>query len=852
MEIFASRSNAVEEREIRHTKRARNLAAECVVLLENNGVLPLDQGKAIALYGAGVRHTVRGGTGSGDVNVRSIVTVEEGFKNAGFSIVSNAWLDREDARLAQTKADYAAFVKEEAKKTGLPEIAIYFNEPYKEGQPELVQASDISQETDTAIYVISRNSGEGADRLDEAGDYYLYESEYESIAFLAKSYEKTIVILNIGGVMDLSKLKSIDGVDAIVLMVQLGNVGGDAICDVLTGKITPSGKTTDTWACNYMDYPSSAKFSYHDSLDDEYYEDGIYVGYRYFDSFEIPSVYPFGYGLSYTSFKIDVTEVIIDKTSARVHATVKNTGDIYSGKEVVQVYISAPQGDLDKPYQELVGFKKTALIAPGKEEEIDICFPLERLASYSAKTASWVIEAGDYIVRVGNSSKDTERVAVLHFAETVVTEKCQNIMKLDCDLKEIKPNVVSRCNKDDGQREALELIKVDTKAFSTKVNTYQEKRIEYKTDKEQLLTARDVLENNCTVEELVAQLSVQELAELCVGTMRAGEGSIVGNASHNVPGAAGDTSSIVKETRGVKNMILADGPAGLRLQQHFKTDLEGNVIPGGAGFGDLVSGFDDKWNESNSIDYYQYCTAIPIGWALAQSWSEESVIAAGEMIGAEMEQFGIDIWLAPALNIHRNPLCGRNFEYYSEDPLVAGTMASAMTRGVQSHNGKGTCIKHFAANNQEENRYFVNAHISERALREIYLKGFELCVKETQPFSLMTSYNLINGTHTANSHDLLQRALRDEWGFEGTVMTDWFTSQDIPQLTGKHSHIYPISASTGCIYAGNDMQMPGCQKNVDDIIDAVNTGKELDGYVITKADLQFNAANVIRVALKTM
>jgi beta-glucosidase len=268
--------------------------------------------------------------------------------------------------------------------------------------------------------------------------------------------------------------------------------------------------------------------------------------------------------------------------------------------------------------------------------------------------------------------------------------------------------------------------------------------------------------------------------------------------------------------------------------------------------GDVIEPFETDLKDDEIDDYYQYCTAIPIGWALAQSWNEELVAQAGDMVGSEMEQFNVDLWLAPAMNIHRNPLCGRNFEYYSEEPLVAGKIAAAMTKGVQKHPGKGTTIKHFAVNNQEDNRYFVNAHVSERALREIYLKGFEITVKESQPLSIMTSYNLLNGIHTANNYDLIQGMARDEWGFEGTVMTDWFTSQDMPMLTGKFKPKYPISASTGCIYAGNDIQMPGCQKNVDDIVEAVNSGKEIDGYTITLADLQYNAANVIRVVAKTI
>jgi beta-glucosidase len=271
----------------------------------------------------------------------------------------------------------------------------------------------------------------------------------------------------------------------------------------------------------------------------------------------------------------------------------------------------------------------------------------------------------------------------------------------------------------------------------------------------------------------------------------------------------------------------------------------GEMIPGGDILSDAIVPFPDDLDEAHVIDYYQYCTAIPIGWALAQSWNTELLERAGDMVGQEMEQFGVDLWLAPAQNIHRNPLCGRNFEYFSEDPFVSGKTSAAITNGVQKHPGRGTTIKHFAVNNQEDNRYFVNAHVSERALREIYLKGFEIAVKESHPLSIMTSYNLLNGTHTANLSDLMTAA-RDEWGFTGFVMTDWCTSQETA-ANHKFERRYPISSSVGCIYAGNDLQMPGCQKNEDDIVEAVTTGKEIDGFKITLADLQYCTANILRV-----
>ena len=854
-EIYASKNADIEERELLHAEISRELAGECMVLLENDGALPF-QAEKVALYGNGARATIKGGTGSGDVNTRSNVNIEQGFQNAGIEVTTTGWLDRQEARIKEAKDSYLKWVKEEAAKKDVPEFAVTFDFPYKDPACELITKEDVeASETDTAVYVIARNSGEGADRFDMAGDYRLYPEELENIKTVAAAYDKTTVVLNIGGVMDLSELKAVPGVNAVLLMTQLGNLGGDALLDVLTGKVTPSGKTTDTWAKHYMDYPSSAKFSHNESVHDEMYEDGIYVGYRYFDSFGVEPEYCFGYGKSYTQFEIKAGEVTAEGDRIQIPVTVKNTGTEYAGKEVVQVYYSAPEGSLDKPYQELAAYTKTKLLAPGEEEQLAISFSAEQMASYSEQEAAWILEKGDYIIRVGNSSASTEIAGIVEVKEDIKTKITKNLFALDTKLDEIRPEQKLAERKEQETAAAgvkAKKIVLDAAAILTETVSYQGIREEYHTDKTEKITMQDVLSGKATVEELVAQLSVEEMAELCVGTLRADGGTIVGNASYTVPGAAGDTSSVCKESRGVKNMILADGPAGLRLQPHFKTKKDGTLLPGGEVIGDAYTPFDPDLDENEIDNYYQYCTAIPIGWALAQSWNTELVEKAGDMVGSEMEQFHVDLWLAPAMNIHRNPLCGRNFEYYSEDPLVTGKTAAAMTKGVQKHKGKGTTIKHFAVNNQEDNRYFVNAHVSERALREIYLKGFEIAVRESQPMSIMTSYNLLNGIHTANSHDLIQGMARDEWEFEGTVMTDWFTSQNMPMITGKFNPIYPISASTGCIYAGNDMQMPGCQKNVDDIVKAVTTGEAIDGFKITKADLQYNAANVIRVVAKTM
>jgi beta-glucosidase len=854
MKISASKSDAIEKREIEHMNISRDLAGECMVLLENDGALPIKNVGKIALYGNGVRQTVRGGTGSGDVNTRSNTNIEQGFINAGFEITSNSWLDRHEKKINAAKSEYTKWSKEEAKKNNVAEFMVQFDYPYHDPAPELITDEDVRKsDTDVAVYVIARNSGEGADRYCSKGDYLLFEDEKRNLEFIASHYDKAIVVLNIGGVMDMTEINEISGINAVILMTQLGNLGGDALVDAITAKVTPSGKTVDTWAKNYMDYPSSAEFSHNGSIHDEEYKDGIFVGYRYFDSFMVEPEYCFGYGKSYTDFSIKTEAVKLNGSKVELNIDVKNIGKMYSGKEVVQVYYSAPDGEIIKPYQELVAFKKTDTLVPCETQELVITFDVRDMASYSEKDAAWILEKGDYIIRVGNSSADTTPVAIITVGEDKKTQVGKNLFKLDWPLAEIEPDKNALSEKKVSKLpEDIVRLNVKLSDIETVQIKYQGKRQPYTTDKDKTLTIQDVKSGNCTVEELVSQLTVDEMAQMCVGTLRADGGSVIGNASSLVPGAAGDTSAVILETRGVKNMILADGPAGLRLQPHFKTTKDGTLIKGGSIMGDVIEPFETDLKDDEIDDYYQYCTAIPIGWALAQSWNEELVAQAGDMVGSEMEQFNVDLWLAPAMNIHRNPLCGRNFEYYSEEPLVAGKIAAAMTKGVQKHPGKGTTIKHFAVNNQEDNRYFVNAHVSERALREIYLKGFEITVKESQPLSIMTSYNLLNGIHTANNYDLIQGMARDEWGFEGTVMTDWFTSQDMPMLTGKFKPKYPISASTGCIYAGNDIQMPGCQKNVDDIVEAVNTGKEIDGYTITLADLQYNTANVIRVVAKTI
>ena len=859
VKILASTTDEITQRETDHAALAGRMASECIVLLKNNGVLPIKREGSVALFGGGARHTVKGGTGSGDVNTRTNITIEQGFERAGFDITTKEWLDRNERILKKSKEEYGLFIEKEAKRLGVPAEFLTFNEPYSYPDVAPVSEEDIHtglhnnrNNKPTAIYVVSRISGEGVDRKADKGDYELSENEMEGIKKLAQSECNLIVVLNVGGIVQMKELQAMDNVDAIVLMSQLGNLGGDVIVDMLTGVTYPSGHLTDTWAEDYFDYPSSAEFGQNNgNVHEDYYKDGIYVGYRYFDTFGKQVTYPFGFGLSYTDFSVNISQISQVNDKIKISFRIKNIGETFKGKAVVQVYVSAPGRKQHVPYQELKAWVKSDELAPGQEEEVTTEFHIVSLASYNEQTKSYIIEAGDYVVRYGEDSRRTKPAAILRAVDDKVTQICESICACDEEFDELRKvnDDVAQTNNEEGKCFA-DIINLDLNVIETVKHTYtnnHEELIDRYSN--ETITITDVKSGKRSLDDLVAQLSVDQMARMCVGALRRNDASIIAADAFTVPGAAGDTSSILKDSRNIDTMLMADGPAGLRLQPHFKTDRDGRVLPGGAVFGDMIK----PWPEDtpkDAIDYYQYCTAIPIGWALAQSWNTDMVESIGQMIGSEMEQFGVVLWLAPAINIHRNPLCGRNFEYYSEDPLVAGKIAAAMTKGVQKIAGRGTTVKHYAANNQEDNRYFVNVHIKERALREIYLKGFEIAVKESEPAAIMSSYNLINGIHTANSRDLTQKVLRDEWGFDGMVMTDWLTSQDVPGLTGKFGAHYPISASTGCIYAGDDIQMPGCEKNIDDIIKAVNSNEEIDGFSITKADLQFCCKNIIRLILR--
>lgn len=848
--IHAGKTSGMSNREKRNLERSRRVATEGMVLLQNNGVLPVSvSSKAIALFGSGARRTVKGGTGSGDVNSRVVYNVEQGLEEAGFTIGSKKWLQIHDENCTKALYAYADNFAKIVKEQGWAGVMTAMTDPYRDPQEPAITDDDIRNlDNHFAIYVVARTSGEGSDRKKAAGDYELSEIEVTNITFLTEHFDNTIVIINAGGVIDTKPLRNLKGIGAVLLMSQAGAAGGLALADVLTGKVTPSGHLTTTWADSYSDYPNASTFSYmNGDVNDEFYNEGIYVGYRYFDSFGITPAYPFGYGLSYTDFEIKTRDVKLDGEKVVVTVAVKNTGNTYSGRETVQVYVSQPQGKLKKAYQVLAGFKKTSLLSCGQCEELEIRFSLRDIASYDEEKAQYILEAGKYFVRVGNHSRNTNIVCALEIDNTIVTEQLANKLAVDTELSLIEADESKFISYpgEAGQKAAAKVLAVDASLLPVRTVDYGSAPELMTTNKDYTITLKDVLDHKAGLEELVAQLTVEELADITVGSARGGMGqnSTIGAASSACPGAAGDTTSDLIESRGIMNISLADGPAGLRLSKNFVTDKDNNIIEGlgDSSMGNLpqLLGIPMPERPEDAIDYYQYCTALPIATHLAQTWDLEAIKEAGDIAGEEMEEFGVTLWLAPGMNIHRNPLCGRNFEYYSEDPFVAGMCAAADTSGVQSHKGCGTTIKHFALNNQEENRTHSNSHCSERAIREIYLKGFEIAIRESHPKALMTSYNLVNGVHAANNCELLADILRKEWGYEGLVMTDWGTTDPAQQ-----EFKYGSSNAALCIKASNDLTMPGSQRDVDDIVHGV--GKDF-----SMAQLQACALRVLKLVAET-
>lgn len=778
------------KRELAHGRLARKMAAEGIVLLKNEGILPLNPSAPVALLGSGADKTVKGGIGSGDVNNRENISIYKGFKAAGVSVTSEDWLADYKMRYDIARNIWKEKILEDAKHVDNPFDA-YAANPFSLPEGRKLSEGDVKGAS-AAVYVISRISGEGKDRRRIEGDYYLSRREWEDILYLNQQDIPIVLILNVGAPVELTDiLQEAENIRAILHISLPGQEGGHAVTDVLFGKAVPNGRLTTTWAKRYEDYPSAENYSYlNGNLKTEEYREGIYVGYRYFDSFGIQPLFPFGYGLSYTAFSMKFEKLQIKETDIEITVDVKNVGKQYSGREVVQVYVTPPQTGLAKEYHRLVGFAKTDILQPGDMQKLTITLKQKQLASFSEEKHAWIIEHGKYGVWIGNNITSLQLAALITVSEQAVLEQTGEVCPKTASFEDPGVSEFARSK----NREWLAMAEnQEIPVFH--FEPQKEKKKTFKTP-------------------IAEEQSIEELIPLLYGNITEGT-SMLGSAGTRVPGSAGETTEALEEKYGKRSLIMADGPAGLRLRQSYEVDRKTDIIYSVGVLGSLENGFLETIEQHEDADtYYQYCTAFPVGTALAQTWDVELMREFGEAIAVEMEEFHVDLWLAPGMNIHRNPLCGRNFEYYSEDPLLSGLMAAAVTAGVQSNGRCGVTIKHFACNNQEDNRMGVDVCVSQRALREIYFRGFEIAVKKSAPTAIMSSYNRINGVHAANSRDICTTVARKEWGFEGVIMSDWNTT--VPE---------DGSIPWQCAATGNDIIMPGNFEDDKNIREAYAQGK---------------------------
>lgn len=758
---------------------ARQCGAEGCVLLKNDGTLPLQKEKPAAVFGRCQLDWFYVGYGSGgDVHPPYRINLMKGLADAGVkcdpqvAAAYDAWCSCEE-----NKADHGWWG--------------HWPMSHPEMPLDASVVSGAAGRCDTAIVVIGRAAGEDRENTLTPGSYYLTEAEKAMLDVVTRAFRHTAVVLNVGSIMDMSWVQDYP-IGALLLAWQGGMESGNGVADVLTGKVNVSGKLADTIAKEYRDYPSACSFG---GKKFNCYTEDIFVGYRYFETFAKDRVlYPFGFGLSYTTFGIEPLELTGKDGSYAVSARVVNTGSV-AGREVVMLWCEAPQGKLGKPKAVLTAYKKTKLLSPGEEETLTLAFDERCLASYDDTGASgcpnaFVLEAGSYIFRIGDTVAGTVTVP-----ETKCVHQCESALA----VREPFERLVAK--ESNGKTvPGRQLLKKEEADLRKRILDRLPARIEPTGDKGWKLS--DVASGKITLDTFIAQLSDEELEGLTrgEGTM----GSALGTAGN--AGAFGGILPSLRE-KGIPPVITADGPAGLRLRK--------------------------------------YCALLPCGTALACTFDDCLVEELFTHVGKEMGKQEIDVILSPGMNIHRNPLCGRNFEYFSEDPLLTGKIAAAVVRGVQSQ-GKSCCPKHFAANNQEVRRNTNDSRVSQRAMREIYLRGFEICVKEAKPHTLMTSYNKINGVWSHYNYDLVTTILRNDWGYEGTVITDWWMRKSAsPEFPKLRDNAYRVRAQV-------DVLMPGDMGHLNKIYRSdgtlLKTLEKADG--MTRAELQRTAKTVLNLILK--
>lgn len=760
---------------------AAKMVSEGIVMLKNeNNALPLDTDKEVAVFGRIQFHYYKSGTGSGGmVNVTKVVNILDGLIDNGVKV---------NEKLLDT---YRKWDKENPFDLGEG----WGGEPWSQKEMPLDEGlvKETAKSCETAIVIIGRTAGEEQDNRLEAGSYLLSDDEIEMLTVVREHFKKVVLLLNVGNIIDMTDINRI-APDSVLYVWQGGMTGGKGTADVLTGKVSPSGKLPDTIAYKASDYPSDANFGREENRD--IYAEDIYVGYRYFETFAKDKVlYPFGFGLSYTGFEIKTEKAEITEGAVKLSVSVKNIGS-YKGKEVIEVYCEAPQGRLGKAARVLCGFEKTRELVPQEEQVVEIAVDIAKLASYddsgvTGNKSCYVLEAGEYKFYVGSDVRSAEYACSFEQGEDLVTERLTQSLAPVESFERIKP--VCEGGAFSIGREAVPVSEVDESARRLEKLP---KEIAYTGDKG--IKLWDVKNGKNTMDGFIAQLSDYDLSCIIRGEgmgsprVTAGTASAFGGVSENLNGF------------GIPAGCCSDGPSGMRLDCGTKA------------------------------------FSLPNGTMIASSFNKELTSELFAFMGLEMAANKVDCLLGPGMNIHRHPLNGRNFEYFSEDPFLTGKMAAAELKGMAGAGVTGT-IKHFCANNRETNRHFIDSVVSERALREIYLKGFEIAVKEGGASSVMTTYGRVNGLWTAGNFDLNTVILREEWGFKGFTMTDWWANINV---RGKEPDKTDLAAMAR---AQNDVYMvcPDGEKNDDNTLAALENGG------IEKCELQRNAANICGFLLHT-
>ncbi|TFC61126.1 glycoside hydrolase family 3 C-terminal domain-containing protein [Cryobacterium sp. TMB1-7] len=768
----------------------RESAADGTVLLRNDGTLPLRGGSRIALFGRVQIDYFSVGYGSGgDVNAPYSWNLLDALRDGGQVTV--------DADLA---ASYTRWCAENPPDEGTwGNWPRYFEEMPLEG--EAVRAA--ATRTDVAIVVLGRAAGEARENTLTQGSYYLTDAEKSLLDAVTSAFTHTVVVLDCGNVIDLAWLDQYgEAISSVLYAWQGGMEGARAIADVLTGVQVPGGRLTDTIARSYADYPSAPNFG---GLEHNDYAEDIYVGYRYFETFAPDAVlFPFGFGLGYSRLDVVATAHVNDE-EVTVTARVSNVGTEHPGAEVVQVYVQAPDGELGKPARTLASFAKSRRLDPGESESLHLAFPIASLASYDDSGATghrsaYVLEAGQYTVFAGTDVRAATQIASFTLSELRVVEQLTEA----CAPAAAHPFQRMILDRDDAGRAVVGWQDVPTREVSRRERLQARTVPALEQTGSQAVTLADVAEGAATLDEFVAQLSHEDLEALT-------RGDVVMDSPLGTPGNAGVFGGITASLRakGVPPITTTDGPSGIRLAA--------------------------------------YAALLPCGAALASTWNTPLVRRLAAHHGEEMVRKGTHVLLSPGMNIHRDPLCGRNFEYFSEDPLVTGLIAAAVVAGVQEA-GVAACPKHFACNNQETNRNLNDSRVSERALREIYLRGFQICLAQARPHTLMTSYNKINGAWSHYNDELCTTILREEWGFEGTVITDWWMQRAVdPDFPAVADDAYRVRAQV-------DVFMPGGWfDHVSGGFDASAASSLLDSLArpdgITLGEVQRTARTVLQLVL---